>query len=312
MNEYLNNLLARMLDDSDRDMRPFDSSKTIHWKALREAEKLTDESFVSELIEFIDTEKDKEKRDKAYFILGQVAKNTNNITAIKYLIARIDNETDESVLCSLLERIRYLQKPKDIDIQPIIRAVNNKNRNVMHSAILALENTENESVEDVLIAILENPKSDEYDLMYANWALQNVGTKKSVPCLTKLVARKKLDVSSSALSAIISISDESCLPLCLEQLDKGKIKATALEGVLKFGNETVIPNIIKRIKELVARQRQRIVIAAKERKTEIIVGMEFLQKYPENAEVKQMFEYLQTKKYDLLWEEEKEWLKKNV
>lgn len=311
MDKYLSDLLARMLDKSDENMRPYDSSKTISWKALREAEKLTDINFIPQLIRFIDNERNKEKRRKAYFILGHVAKNTEDITAIKYLISRIDKETNADVLCSLLDRVRYLHKPKDIDILPIIKAIDHKDRYVMHDAILALQHTHNKMAEDVLINILENPQSDEYDLMYVNWTLGNIGTKKSIPYLTKLVSHKKLDVSNSALNAIISISDESCLPLCLEQLDKGKNKPTALEGVIKFGDEKVIPNIIKRIKELVARKRSRVVIVAKDSKTELIVGMEFLQKYSEKAEVKNLFDFLLAKKSDLLWENEKEWLDKN-
>ena len=311
MNEYLSDLLARMLDDSDRDMRPYDSSKTISWKALREAEKLTDVSFIPQLIEFIDKEKDKKKRDRAYFVLGKIAQNTNDLTSTKFLISRVDKETDKYVISYLLDRIQDLQKPKDIDIQPIVNAINNKNWQIKHSAITALRHTNNPLVEDVMINILENATS-EYELGNAIGTLSNVGTKKSIPHLTKFVSHKKEDVSNSALYAIIAISGKDCLSLCLEQLDKGKNKTTALRGVLKFGDEKVIPNIIKRIKELVAKQRSRAVIFAENHKTEIIVGMEFLQKYSEKVEVKNLFEFLLTKKYGLLWEQEKEWLDKNA
>jgi len=311
MTEYLNDLLARTLDDSDRDMCPYDSSQTISWKALREAEKLSDVSFIPQLVAFIDKEKNKEKRDSAYFILGKIAKNSNDITAVKYLISRIDKETDKYVISSLLDRIRDLHKLEETDIQPIINAIDNKNWQIKQSAIQALQHTNNQLVENRLIRILENSASDEYDLMYANWTLANVGTKKSIPYLTKLLSHKKQDVSFSALGAIVKIADETYLPLFLEQLDKGKNKIVALEGVLKFGKENVIPNIIKRIKELVAKQRTRQVIFSKDNKTELIVGMEFLQKYSEKAEMKNLFEFLLLKKYDLLWEQEKEWLNKN-
>ena len=309
MNEYLKDLLARMLDKSEF----FDSSKSISWQAHREAEKLTDASYIPQLMEFVDSEKDKGKRDAAYYILGQVAKNTNDITATKYLINRIDKETDKYVLSALLNRIRDLHKPKDTDIQPIINAINNKDWQVKSSAIQALEHSNNPLAEDTLIDVLENSGTSEFDLVYANATLANIGTKKSISCLTKLVTHKKTDVAGSALNAIITISDETCLSLCLEQLDKGKIKLVALEGVVKFGNENVIPNIIKRIKELVAKKRTRetFLIVEKNWIPELVVGMEFLQKYSEREEVKNLFEFLLTKKYDLLWEQEKEWLNKN-
>ena len=306
MHEYLSDLLTRMLDESKVSI----SSKSIGWDAYREAEKLTDVSFIPQLIEFIDQEKDRKKRERAYFILGKVAEKTNDLTATKFLIKRVDIETDKYVLSSLLERITNLQKPQEADIQPLINAINNKNWQVKHSAITALIRTNNPLVEDVMINILRNSTS-EYELGNAIGTLSNVGTLKSISYLTPFVYHKKEDVSNSALYAIISISGKDCLPLCLEQLDKGKNKTTALRGVLKFGDEKVIPHLIKRIKELVAKQRARELIFAENRKTEIIVGMEFLQKYSEKVEVKNLFEFLLTKKYDLLWKEEKEWLDKN-
>ena len=82
MNEYLTDIILRMNDKSDQIMESgYNSSETISWKALREAEKADNVNYISELIQFIDSEKDKKKRDKAYFLLGHIAKNTNYISA---------------------------------------------------------------------------------------------------------------------------------------------------------------------------------------------------------------------------------------
>lgn len=95
MNPYLKDLMARLLDRSDQIMNPgYDSSYTIRWKALRESEKIDNADYIPELIDYIDSQKDKKARDKAYFILGHIAKNTQNRQATQYLISRLDKEKD--------------------------------------------------------------------------------------------------------------------------------------------------------------------------------------------------------------------------
>jgi len=85
MNEYLTNIISRMNNESIVIESGYKSSDTISWKALREAEKVDNINYIPELIDFIDSEKDKKKRDKGYFLLGHIAKNTNNIIATEYL-----------------------------------------------------------------------------------------------------------------------------------------------------------------------------------------------------------------------------------
>ena len=54
MDEYLTDLIARMSDTSGRNTEAgFDSSKTISWNALREAEKVANVTFVPQIISFI-------------------------------------------------------------------------------------------------------------------------------------------------------------------------------------------------------------------------------------------------------------------
>lgn len=67
MDKYLIHIMERMLDTSDQTMEAgYVSSDTISWKASREAEKVENTDFVPQLVTFIDNEKDKNKRDKAY------------------------------------------------------------------------------------------------------------------------------------------------------------------------------------------------------------------------------------------------------
>ncbi len=127
MNEYLLDLLNRMDDTSDQKMEPgYDSSKTISWKALREAEKLDNPDLVPQLIEYIEKEKKKEYRSHAYFALGHLTKNTDNKNGVQFLINRIDKEKDQYIIGALLDRISDLNKPKRTNIDPIIASTKNE------------------------------------------------------------------------------------------------------------------------------------------------------------------------------------------
>ncbi len=182
----------------------YNSSNTISWKALREAEKIDNVNYIPELIEFIDSEKDKAKRGCAYFLLGHIAKNTNNVKATEYLIKRVEKEKDKYIISSLLDRISDLKKPKSIDLQPLINAINSNKWQIRQSAICSLKNSENEISENTLIEILSESE-DEYDLTYANATLNNIGTVKALPFLEKHLNSKKRDVKDSAKYAIEEI-----------------------------------------------------------------------------------------------------------
>ncbi|WP_344674012.1 hypothetical protein [Sphingobacterium kyonggiense] len=309
MDIYLTSLIERTLDKSDREIVRI-SSESISWKALREAEKIDDENYITQLVQYIETEKEKEKRDSAYFILGHIANNTKNKIATDFLIERIEKEKDKSILSSLLDRIKYLEKTEETDIQPIINATKSKVWSIRQSAISALSNAKNSLAENTLLEIINN-SIDEYDLYYANCSLLSTGTKNSISSLVKLLDHKKQDVSGTALSAILNLSDSSNLSLFVSQLEKGKNKFTALLGVIKFGDTTVIPNVVKRVKELVSKKRTRQVIGSYG-KTELIFAMEFLSNFAsESDEPKKTYDFLTTKKADFIWDNETEWLLEN-
>ncbi|WP_405368343.1 HEAT repeat domain-containing protein [Nonlabens sp. Asnod2-A12] len=205
MNQYLTDIISRMNDESDQILESgYNSSDTISWKALREAEKIDNENYIPELTEFIDSEKDKKKRDKAYFLLGHIAKNTNNTKATEYLIKRVEKETDKYIVSSLLNRISNLEKPNGIDLQPLINAIENNKWQIRQSAIQSLKNAEDRIAEKALIGILA-VSEDQYDLTYANATLNNMGTVKAIPFLEKHLNSKKRDVKGSAKFAIESI-----------------------------------------------------------------------------------------------------------
>ena len=206
MDKYLLDLIERMSDTSDQKMEAgFDSSKTISWKALREAEKINDNNFVPQLISFIDNEKDKKKRDKAYFVLGHIAKNIDESVATNYLIQRVAKETDKHIVSSLLDRISTIKKPIGTALLPLISATKNDKWLIRHSAIRSLDYSADPLAETALIEILEQ-SIDPFDLTYTNATLNRIGTPRAIPFLEKHLKSKKRDVKDSAKYAIEEIN----------------------------------------------------------------------------------------------------------
>lgn len=205
MEQYLTELINRMCDDSDQNMvAGFDSSKTISWIATREAEKLTEEKYIEQLINFIDNEKNKKKRDKAYFVLSKIAKNIDNLEATKFLILRIEKETDKYVIMSMLDRISDLNKSKDTDLTNIIYATENEKWQIRHSAIGALKKTNNELAEKQIIKILNNT-DDKFNILYCISTLFDIGTENAITHLEKYLTSRTRDIKSGADSAIKEI-----------------------------------------------------------------------------------------------------------
>lgn len=205
MDEYLIDLITRMNDTGDQKLNSgYDSSKSISWKAFREAEELQNSDFIPQLMDYIDNEKNRKNREQAYFILGHLAKNTKENSATQYLIERIDKETDKYVISTLLDRISELNKPSGTDIKAIINATKHNKWLIRHSAIQALKNSNDELAELTLIDILEQSE-DPYDLTYANSTLIRVGTLKAIPHIEKHLTSKKRDVRITAKYAIEEI-----------------------------------------------------------------------------------------------------------
>lgn len=205
MENYVTDLLDRMNYTDDRNMEAgYQSSDTISWKAHREAESLKDAAFIPLLISFLDKEKDKKKRDKAYFALGHLAKNTNDITALNFLIKQVEKEKDKYIISSLLDRIAALNKPAGTDLHPLLQALKSDKWLIRHSAIQALNNSSDAVAESTLIELIDT-SGDSHDITYSNSVLNKIGTLKAIPSLEKHANSRKRDVKASAKYAIEEI-----------------------------------------------------------------------------------------------------------
>lgn len=305
MRTYLEELINRMCD---RNLEKT-SSETIAYNAYREVDNIKDENLLPTLFEIVNNELDENKRNKAYYIISKIALPNNDIESLNFFLQKLKKEKSKGIIEDLLKIISSFKKPKEIDLANIFNFLNNKSNLIRHNAILALENCNSTECENKLIMILEN-STNQHDLLYSVQVLSTSGFHKSLPKLKELITHSKQDISNSALWGIYQIAKEKELPLYLEQLKKSKNKFTALQAVVMYGNDEVIPNIIKRIKELISKKRN-IEVIGEYGYTELIIAMNFLIKFHDSKVIKDIYSLLEIKKDDFLWEIEKEWLINN-
>jgi HEAT repeats len=278
------------------------------WNALREAEKLNDVNQVQQLMDFIDVEKDKEKRDRAYFVLGHLAKNTGDLSTGQYMINRIELESDKYVIGFMLDRLENVLKPESTDLTPLLNATKSKKWLIRHGAISALKNTNNKAVEDRLLEILKT-SSDVFDLEYAARTLNTTGSKKSIPHLEKLFDLNKNDLSAIALGSIMNIGGADEIELYRDRAVKGRAKTYALSGIMKFGNTQDVPIIKKRVKQIVSKKRTMKSNLLYGASYELLELLKFIKQYEsKEGEFHKLLESILTNKKDMILKEELNWV----
>lgn len=305
MKSDLENLISQMCD------RTIEGSnkETVAYNAYRKIDEIKDENLLPILFDIVNNELDENKRDKAYYIISKIALIKSDSKSLNFLLQRLNKEKNKVIIENLLNIISSFEKPNETDLGNIFSFLYNKSNTLRYRAIQALKNCNSNECEDKLVYILEN-STNHYDLLYTLQSLYSSGSQRSLSKIKKFINHSKQEISASALGATYNIAGEKELPLYIEQLKKGKNKFTALEGVVNFGNGEVIPNVVKRIKELISKKRN-IEIIGLYGYTELIIAMNFLIKFPEDKAVNEVYYLLEAKK-DFLWESEKEWLKNNT
>jgi hypothetical protein len=207
---YIPELIDRMLDTSDQQMVPgYDSSKTISWAALREAETINDTNYIDYIIESIDKEKNKKRRDKMYFIVYRICENTPYQKGLEFLIDRIDKETDKYIVSNILDGLIALQKPAETNLDKIFAATQHKTWQIWFSAISALQNTNNTKVEELMMQIIDGePLEKSYRISNAMAVLYNCGTAKCIPSLERQLQTKSRIIKNQAKETIAALKDK--------------------------------------------------------------------------------------------------------
>lgn len=215
MNSTILNLISRMSDDSYRPGQSkvdglFESDKTVYAEAYEEVRHLSQGDLLNDLYSFLDVESDSTKRQHAYYIIGNIAKNLKDLKATKYLVQALTKEKDKNTLVTILNLLPDLFKPLEIDLSPIYKLMSNRNWHVRGLSFAALTNTENK-VEDFLIDKLRTTDNKD-DIQYLLYAIQNVGTKKSLIVVEPHLKNRKPSIKSTAHTVVALIMIREGIP----------------------------------------------------------------------------------------------------
>lgn len=192
-----------------------DSRETVRWKALREAETLTDPELFPLLQEIVRENKGKAKakwdvRMAAGFIYGRLMEQAFDPESCAFFLHWLGTETDRQLLCSMLDRISDWQRragrtiPAGVDITPILTLAKDGRSHVRHSAIHALRTCPGRESREVLKIYLtqEDEKVYQYEMYYANIAMQSIGEPEDIPLLERFLKSRRPDLKITAQYAI--------------------------------------------------------------------------------------------------------------
>jgi HEAT repeat protein len=109
-------------------------------------------------------------------------------------------------MCSLvlLHALGGVHQPRDLDLSPLFRLLEDDRWLVRHSAIQALRHTDSPAVEDHVLHRL-GATSDPKDMTYCHATLNQIGSAQAIPQLEKNLKSRKADVKMSAKFAIEAI-----------------------------------------------------------------------------------------------------------
>lgn len=172
------------------------------------------------------------------------------------MIERYFLEKNDNIKSSIFRAILWHKKDKNTNLKPIIDVIKqDKDFGLFDNLIELLKNSTNPEAEDTLIYVIEKPFSD-WTILMAIVALHTSGTRKCINSLKTLLNHIDKDVSGAALIVIIKHCDFRESNLLIEQLNSGKNRDIAMEGVVKHCKEEAIEHIINRIKIRTSRVRK--------------------------------------------------------
>ena len=195
------------------------SDETVSWMALREAETLADPALFPLLREAITGNEGRVKgkrevRRAAYFIYGRLMEQVFSPAEVPFFLGRLTVETDKYLLSALLDRVadwgrKGLLLPGGMDFSPILALTADQRRNVRHDALRALSACPGEESRRACAFYLGqvDEKTYQYEMYYANIALQTIGRPEDIPLLERFLKSRRPDLKLTAQYAIRYIQE---------------------------------------------------------------------------------------------------------
>ena len=172
-------------------------------------------------------------------------------------------------------------------------------------AIEGLGKSDSPAAERYLLQVLA-ASSDRSDLSSGNSALSRVGTKASVPALTRLIHHPVEDVKCSAINALGVLGDQSLTPVYLDALSDRSwgAKWYAMAAIHRNGDERAIRPVAERLRKALSRDRKRAIGGW----SEVMYALDFLRRWQDADPVAaQTISWVRSDRMDRLQDAEREW-----
>lgn len=298
MEEYIDDLLRRMADEE----------AGVRQCAYEEARQLNDLSLFSCFQEKVTEARKVYIKTSLYFLITQLAINTREMYIADYLINRLESEESGVVLDSMLIDLSKLSEASNA--HKIIPYIYHKNSGVRYSAVIALKLCKSLEAEDALLKLLTVEENRD-DIVNICATLHEIGTKRSILSLTKLLHSDSAYIRSAAIETLAEIGRTDLQIVYIEALHdrNAMVKYEAVRAIYMYGDEMAMRPICERVNKIVARRRKNEVEPTDE--SEIIIALRFLHKFVDQEEVLKTFDKVYKKRGNLFMSE-REWLRDNI
>jgi hypothetical protein len=166
------------------------STDEISWYAYRRAENLCLKDEKEHLLKKLNIATNDITKKHIYFCLAHYCKNTNDKSLFNFLMTSLDSEKDSDCRLSILIGISYMSKSADLNIEPLKNLVKIRNRDLKINSIIALQQTNDSEVENILLSLFTDTKDSHTKLMITH-TLETTGTEKSIPHLQEAYKRTR-------------------------------------------------------------------------------------------------------------------------
>ena len=215
-------LIARMRIYEDG----YISNQTTGWKAMQEANKLSDRNLLPILYEIVEDNEGKDQQKQfircyCYHIIGEITKKTFEYRDAVYIFKRLKDEyKNHDALGSVIDIIYFgwqrdanIFVPKEIDITPLLEIATTKRGGLKCRAIEALGNCPVKESREFLRGILtqEDEKKYKEEIRSANIALQRNGEPEDIPYLERFLKSRFPNSKITAQYAIKFIKERNNL-----------------------------------------------------------------------------------------------------
>lgn len=322
--DYLDDLFERL---GNENLRPglklpegvsYKSDLTISWEARVESKKLSDLKWINPLQERLNKEKvTKEKINIIHVLVPLADKNKENSIA-DYIINFVKKEKVRWVRNVALSSLNDSQLEIQNEKEYLFELIKNKDWQIKLSALgllKKLDSSYSNRIENVCLDLIEKNQKKPHELSSICAVLLKHGSVNSIPQLKEISRNNsKAFTVNSALNAIGEISGDKELNFFIEISKTSRnndVKSMVTQSMCKFGDESVIDILIKRVKSILSKTRKTDVIYVGGTKPELVHILTFLTSYKDDR-VSKLISFIALKKMNLMDETELKWFKEEI